>query len=140
MTKPPAVNGVLETGLYVDDLEKARRFYEDVMGLRPIFGDRRMSAYDAGGRSVLLLFERGGSLEPIETPGGSIPPHDGSGPLHFALAISEADLAGWQDHLTAAGVVIEGRTHWPRGGTSVYFRDPDGHLVELASPGLWDVY
>jgi catechol 2,3-dioxygenase-like lactoylglutathione lyase family enzyme len=29
---------------------------------------------------------------------------------------------------------------WPRGGRSVYFRDPDGHSVELATPGLWETY
>ena len=35
---------------------------------------------------------------------------------------------------------LEGRTEWPRGGVSVYFRDPDGHLLELATPGLWEGY
>jgi catechol 2,3-dioxygenase-like lactoylglutathione lyase family enzyme len=37
-------------------------------------------------------------------------------------------------------VSIEGEMKWPRGGTSLYFRDPDGHLVELATPGLWSIY
>ena len=41
---------------------------------------------------------------------------------------------------TAHQVEIEGRTDWPRGGHSIYFRDPDGHLLELATPGLWTVY
>ncbi len=35
---------------------------------------------------------------------------------------------------------IEGATSWSRGGRSIYFRDPDGHLLELATPGLWSVY
>jgi catechol 2,3-dioxygenase-like lactoylglutathione lyase family enzyme len=34
----------------------------------------------------------------------------------------------------------EGACHEMRGGTSLYFRDPDGHLVELATPGLWSIY
>ena len=38
------------------------------------------------------------------------------------------------------GVAIEGATNWSRGGRSIYFRDPDGHLLELATPGLWTVY
>ena len=30
--------------------------------------------------------------------------------------------------------------NWERGGQSIYFRDPDGHLVELATPGIWAIY
>jgi catechol 2,3-dioxygenase-like lactoylglutathione lyase family enzyme len=78
-----------------------------------------------GGNGVLLLFRQGGSLQPIETPGGSIPPHDGQGPMHVAFPISQDELEEWQQHLTGAGVSLEGRTQWPRGGVSVYFRDPD---------------
>jgi catechol-2,3-dioxygenase len=44
----PAVEGVLETALYVDDLAYASAFYEDVIGLRPIFSDTRLVAFDAG--------------------------------------------------------------------------------------------
>jgi catechol 2,3-dioxygenase-like lactoylglutathione lyase family enzyme len=73
-------------------------------------------------------------------PGGTIPPHDGSGPLHIAFAISAGELAGWEERLQANDIPIEGRTEWPRGGISIYFRDPDGHLLELATPGLWATY
>jgi catechol 2,3-dioxygenase-like lactoylglutathione lyase family enzyme len=70
-------------------------------------------------------------------PGGTIPPHDGKGPHHIAFSIAADELAQWETRLADFGVAIEGRTIWPRGGTSVYFRDPDGHLLELATPGLW---
>lgn len=99
-----------------------------------------MRAYDVAGRGVLLLFVRGGTLEPVETPGGTIPPHDGSGPFHVAFAIHETQLAPWKAHLSVHGVPIESTTDWPRGGQSLYFRDPDGHLLELATPGLWKGY
>jgi catechol 2,3-dioxygenase-like lactoylglutathione lyase family enzyme len=69
-----------------------------------------------------------------------IPPHDGQGPLHMALAIPEQSLAAWETALATAGVAIESTVHWPRGSVSLYFRDPDGHLIELATPGLWDNY
>ena len=69
-----------------------------------------------------------------------VPPHDGSGPLHIAFAVSAEELAAWEQRLAAHGVEIEGRTKWRRGGESIYFRDPDGHLLELATPGLWTVY
>ena len=136
----PRLARILETALYVADLERAAEFYTNVMGLTCIHSDKRMRAYDVGGQGVLLLFPEGASLEPIETPGGSIPPHDGRGPVHVAFSIAADELESWQRHLTQAGVALEGRTQWPRGGVSVYFRDPDGHLLELATPGLWPVW
>jgi len=131
---------VLETSLYVDDLERAARFYEDVLGLKALTSDKRFLAYDVGGKSVLLLFRRGFTLETVHMPGGTIPPHDGHGPIHAAFAIGADALTDWEERLAAHGVAIEGRTKWTRGGTSIYFRDPDGHLLELATPGLWATY
>jgi catechol 2,3-dioxygenase-like lactoylglutathione lyase family enzyme len=136
----PSLDGVLETALYVDDLPRAQRFYEGVLALRCLFADDRLCAYDVGGRSVLLIFRRGASLATAHLPGGTIPPHDGSGPLHVAFAIAADALSEWEERLRHHGVGIEGRTDWPRGGRSVYFRDPDGHLLELATPGLWAIY
>src|SRR5215468_2131588 len=131
---------VLETCLYVDDLDRAARFYEQVLRLAVLTSDARFRAYDVGGKSVLLLFRRGATLETVRLPGGTIPPHDGSGPLHIAFAVAASDLADWEQRLEERGVAIEGRTSWPKGGRSVYFRDPDGHLLELATPGIWKTY
>ena len=136
----PRLERVLETALYVDDLARARRFYEDVLGLAVLHEDQRLVALNVGGHSVLLLFRRGQSTETVHLPGGTIPPHDGHGPLHIAFAIPATDRASWEERLAQLGVTIEGRTEWPRGGDSVYFRDPDGHLLELATPGLWRTY
>lgn len=135
----PAVNGILETALYVADLDAARSFYQDILGLPLLASDHRFCAF-AAGRSVLLLFRQGASSQTVHLPGGTIPPHDGGGRIHFAFAVSAADLPKWEAHLAAHGIVIEGRTDWPRGGRSIYFRDPDGHLAELATPGLWAIY
>lgn len=136
-----ALRGVLETSLYVEDLSRAAAFWEGTIGLSLLVpADSRFRAYDVGRNSVLLLFRRGATLETVHMPGGTIPPHDGAGRLHVAFAVSAEELAGWEERLAAAGVEIEGRADWPRGGKSVYFRDPDGHLVEFATPGLWPVY
>ena len=136
----PALEAVLETVLYVEDLARAEAFYGGVLGLPCIHADFRMRAFDVNGRGVLLLFPRGGSLQPNETPGGTIPPHDGAGPQHVAFAIAAEALTAWERHLSEARIAVEGRTRWPRGGQSLYFRDPDGHLLEIATPGLWRGY
>jgi catechol 2,3-dioxygenase-like lactoylglutathione lyase family enzyme len=136
----PSLTGVLETALYVDDLNRASRFYEDLLHLTRIEGDHRFRAYSVAGRNVLLLFKRGTSNCLTQVPGGTIGPHDGSGPLHVAFSVAAQDLAGWEKLLAANDVAIENRVRWPRGGISIYFRDPDQNLVELATPGLWSIY
>ena len=136
----PKLDGILETALYTDDMERARAFYEGVLDLKPIFQDKRLTAYGVASRSVLLIFRRGSATQTVTIPGGTIPGHDGAGPLHVAFAIGKDELVQWEQHLQSLGVAIEGATDWSRGGRSIYFRDPDGHLLELATPGLWAVY
>jgi catechol 2,3-dioxygenase-like lactoylglutathione lyase family enzyme len=136
----PLVTRVLETCLYVDDLDRAVQFYVRLFGFAVMNRDERFCALNVVAGSVLLLFRRGGTLSAIETGHGVIPPHDGDGPLHIALAIQAESLAEWENHLAQAGVAIESTVHWPRGSVSLYFRDPDRHLIELATPGLWDNY
>jgi catechol 2,3-dioxygenase-like lactoylglutathione lyase family enzyme/ribosomal protein S18 acetylase RimI-like enzyme len=135
-----AVRRVLETSLYCDDLETTSRFYSEFLGLRTQFADTRLTALDAGSGSMLLLFRRGGSLSPMPFPGGIIPPHDGAGPAHVAFAVGTTELDLWESKLEAAGIAIDGRIQWERGGRSLYFRDPEGHSIELATPGTWPTY
>lgn len=136
----PKLSGVIETALYVDDLDRARAFYTDTLGLEPLTSDARFLAFDVGGRNVLLLFRRGATLETVHLPGGTIPPHDGNGPIHAAFAIAADELPAWERRLGEYDIAIEGRTDWPRGGKSIYFRDPDNHLLELVTPGVWAIY
>jgi catechol 2,3-dioxygenase-like lactoylglutathione lyase family enzyme len=142
------ISRLLETALYVEDLERSSRFYEQVLGLEPIAGTpsemetqrRVLRPLHIPGGQVLLLFAKGSTVATAVLPGGTIPPHEGSGRLHLAFAISSTEVEGWRERLQSHGVSIEGEMRWPRGGTSLYFRDPDGHLVELATPGLWSIY
>ncbi len=139
---------LLETALYVEDLERSCDFYERVLGLGPVLEtspgskieNRSLRPLHLPGGQVLLLFPKGSATKTAVLSGGTIPPHDGNGRLHIAFAISASELEAWRERLKAHGVAIEGEMEWPRGGRSLYFRDPDGHLVELATPGLWPTY
>jgi catechol 2,3-dioxygenase-like lactoylglutathione lyase family enzyme len=134
------INGVVETCLYSGDLSRSVRFYRDELGLRLLESGERLCVFSVADKQVLLLFRSGGTLEPIPTPGGMIPPHNAAGQMHVAFAVSKEDFGAWEKHLIARGVAIESKVNWPTGGQSLYFRDPDNHLVELATPGLWEVY
>ena len=134
----PRIVSVFETCLYVDDLERARSFYRDLFGFPVLVADDRVCSLAVARDSVLILFLRGSTLQPVALPGGAIPPHDGQGPAHFALSMERQELEAWRAELAARNISIEGEVTWPLGGISIYFRDPDGHLVELATPGVWD--
>jgi catechol-2,3-dioxygenase len=136
----PALTDLKETALYVADLHRATTFYKEVMGLKTLVEEDRFCALDVEGKHILLLFLRGGSTRTTELPGGTIPPHDGSGQLHAAFAVEAKQLPEWESHLKANNIDIVGRVSWPRGGQSIYFRDPDGNLLELLTPGVWSTY
>ena len=135
-----ALGGIIETGLYVGDLPRSRTFYCDVVGCEVMMDTPRLAALSVAGRSVLLLFERGATDEALPTPGGIVPGHGASGVQHLAFAITAAEVPAWLERLHASTIAVESRVRWPRGGESIYFRDPDGHSVELVTPGLWAIY
>jgi catechol 2,3-dioxygenase-like lactoylglutathione lyase family enzyme len=129
----PKSEGIIESSLYVDDVPASARFYEKIFGFRIIsdFGERGC-AMQAGERQVLLLFKKRGSLS-IQSP------HDGDGELHLAFAIPAPELARWEAWLAEIGIAIEEKRIWELGGVSIYFRDLDRHLIELATPGVWSI-
>jgi catechol 2,3-dioxygenase-like lactoylglutathione lyase family enzyme len=130
----PRSEGILESSLYVDDVARSAHFYEKIFGFRVIsdFGGRGC-AVAAGPRQVLLLFKKGAS-HTIQSP------HDGDGELHVAFAIAESELMRWESWLSENGIAVEEKRKWELGGQSIYFRDPDRHLVEIATPGVWSIY
>ncbi len=130
---------ILETALDCDDLGRTAVFYRALFDAPPILDTERLVVFDAGEGTLLLLFQRG-NADPLPTPGGVIPGHHAGGPGHFAFAIDAAVLDAWEARLSALGIAIESRVTWERGGTSLYFRDPDNRSVELATPGLWPTY
>jgi catechol 2,3-dioxygenase-like lactoylglutathione lyase family enzyme len=133
----PGINRILETCLYVADLDASQRFYEALFGFQPMLRDDRICALSVPGRGALLLFRTAGSLNPSRTPFGTIPPHGGQGNQHLCFAIDRADLDAWQKRLQEENIPIESRVEWSKNVTSLYFRDPDNHSIELGTAGLW---
>ncbi len=126
------LNRVLEVSLYADDLDAAETFYTDVLGLGVTSRFEDAVAFQCG-EQVILVFDPGRSRSPKR----SVPPHGAEGAGHLAFPMSEADLQAWRAHLHSRGVAIEREVVW-RAGTSIYFRDPAGNLIEFAPPALWD--
>lgn len=137
---PPKIDGLLETALYVSDMARSVAFFQEVLGLTPMLETARLTAFDAGRQGVLLVFARSRSIEDMTSEAGTVPGHDGQGPLHMAFAIAADSYDAWCAHLDEAGVTMRGEMRWPAGGRSLYFEDPDGHVLELATPGLWPTY
>ena len=128
----PKIGLVLETALYVDDLQRSVDFYKRVLGFKPVSdSSSRMRALEVTPDQVLLLFKKGASVQATVTPFGTIPPTDGDGSLHVAFAIPKPQFDHWRSHLSESGVDVESVVSWPEGGQSLYFRDPDSHAIEL---------
>ncbi|MFL5829837.1 MAG: VOC family protein [Solirubrobacteraceae bacterium] len=129
MNALPKITGLFETHLTVSDLERSTAFYRDVVGL-PV---------------ALELPERGTAFFWIGAPGQAMLGiwSLGSAPmglsLHIALAVSLADVLGACDALRSNGITplsfFGSETTEPSvigwmPAAAVYFRDPDGHLIE----------
>jgi catechol 2,3-dioxygenase-like lactoylglutathione lyase family enzyme len=126
------IEAIVETAIYVDDLEAAEAFYRGVLGLEVIGREAGRHVFFRVGNGVLLAFNPEATLR-----GDLLPPHGARGPGHFALGVRAEALDGWRARLEAQGVAVEKEVRWPRGGRSLYFRDPAGNSVELVTPGLW---
>jgi len=134
------INGVAETAIYVENVARSADFYQRLFGLRKLLNDDQFCALEVPGNALFLLFQRNSRHEAFQTPGGTIPAHGATGEIHFAFKISRNALEASAAELESQGIQIESRVDWPRGGSSLYFRDPDHHLVELITPGCWQNY
>jgi catechol 2,3-dioxygenase-like lactoylglutathione lyase family enzyme len=132
------IDRVLEACLYAADLDAAEQFYTQVLGLERYSSVPGRHVFFRVADGMFLIFnpERT-SGEPSLVGGAIVPTHGATGPGHVAFAIPDAEIATWRNRIEAAGVSIESEVNWPRGGRSLYFRDPAGNCVELASPKLW---
>jgi catechol 2,3-dioxygenase-like lactoylglutathione lyase family enzyme len=132
------IDRVLEACLYATDLDAAERFYVDVLGLDRFSAVRERHVFFRCGDGMFLVFNPARTSTEASPVGGSpVPTHGATGAGHVAFAIPDTAIDAWRARLEGAGVTIESEVTWPRGGRSLYIRDPAGNCVELASPKLW---
>jgi catechol 2,3-dioxygenase-like lactoylglutathione lyase family enzyme len=130
----PKVAGILETALYVDDIGRSLKFYQTIFGFPVIDTAHCMTVLGTPDRKILLLCDKKATAN-LKTGA-----HYGDGHLHLCFAVPSAEMEAWEQWLPEQGVPIEERRTWDHGGRSIYFRDPDHHLIELATPGTWPIY
>jgi len=126
------LDGIIETCLYVDDLDAAQRFYGELLGLTLHDRQEGRHLFFRCGHQMLLLFD------PSESAlGGMLPPHGCRGAGHVAFAVSKNQVAVWKQRLIDLQIAVEAVHDWGDRGTSVYFRDPAGNSLEITTPGIW---
>ena len=133
----PRILDLLETALSVGDPSVSADFFRRLFGFETLLETDRLVALGVEGRDVLLLFRQGATSEPFALPYGVIPPHGTTGPDHLAFQVPAEDVAAWRARLGSENVTVESVVNWPAGATSLNFRDPDNHLIELITPGFW---
>ena len=127
------IQKILETCLCVNHLEKAEEFYKKILGLEVFAKEKDRHVFFRCGNQMFLLF----NPQSTNIPHGEIPPHGTSGSGHVAFGVNHNQVSSWRDFLQKHSIEIEREITWPSGGISLYFRDPSGNSVELATPRLW---
>ncbi len=137
---PTTIARVLETALYAEDLGAADYFYGTVLGLEQIAFVEGRHVFFRCGEGVVLIFDaRSTATVPTTVNGAGVPLHGAKGAGHVAFAVADVDVPEWRAYLEENDVAIESEVTWPRGGRSLYVRDPAGNSVELASPRIWGI-
>jgi len=133
-------SAILEAALYVTDLDAAEAFYGDVLGLSVLAKAEGRHVFFRCGDGVVLLFNAEATRKPPAKDARlPVPPHGAAGPGHLCFSASGEEIDRWAQRLQNAGVVIEADFEWPKGGRSVYFRDPSGNSIEFAEPRIWGI-
>jgi catechol 2,3-dioxygenase-like lactoylglutathione lyase family enzyme len=128
---------VLETALYVDDLDAAEAFYGELLGLRRVVRVEGRHVFYRCGLGMLLLFNAAETVKPPGEGALPVPPHGATGAGHMCFGADAAQLDALRALFAQAGLPIEADFRWPNGARSIYVRDPAGNSVEFAEPRLW---
>lgn len=126
-------NQIKETCLYVKNLDRTEGFYHAKLELPVISKEAGRHVFFRAGTSVLLCF-----LADATRASDTLPPHYGEGQMHLALEVSRKNYHQIKHQVQSAGILIEHIQPWDEENESFYFRDPDGHSIEVVPAGLWD--
>ncbi|OJU52501.1 MAG: bleomycin resistance protein [Mesorhizobium sp. 61-13] len=133
-------SAILESALYVTDLDAAEAFYGGILGLERIAKVGGRHVFFRCGSGVILLFNAEATkIPPPPDARLPVPPHGTVGQGHLCFAASADEIESWRTRLVELGVEIEADFHWPAGGRSIYFRDPSGNSLEFAEPKIWNL-
>ena len=113
--------GIIETALYVDDMQRSVEFYQRVLGFQTLAASERLTALRVSPGQVLLIMKKGLSSEPSVMSFGVIPPSDAAGSQHVAFGARPDQIGEWRELLRHHGIGIESELDWPEGGQSLYF-------------------
>ncbi len=130
---------ILETVLYARDLVATEEFYRRVLGLHPIAVVHGRHVFFRCGEQMLLIFNPEATRHPPRPGALPVPPHGMEGEGHVCFRVTADDLDVWRSKLPELGVEIEADFEWPKGGHSIYFRDPAGNCLELAEARIWGI-
>lgn len=128
------ISRIKETSLYVKDLKRTKQFYQDKLGLKVIGYDEKRHIFFKAGNSILLCF----LPDATNNGSGNLPAHSAKGSIHVAFEILKEDYYSCKDKIKKAGIEIIQEQDWKSGLKSFYFRDPDGHLLEIIQEGIWE--
>lgn len=124
---------IKETCLYVSDLEQTEAFYAGKLGLPVISKRNHRHIFFRAGQSVLLCF-----LPEATKQDTQLPPHFAYGKQHIAFETTEEEYQQWKQVLKEKKITLTHEQSWKEGLESMYFSDPDGHVLEIVPKGIWE--
>ncbi|MDI7864752.1 VOC family protein [Rhizobiaceae bacterium n13] len=136
---PAPLEGILETAIYVDDLDRAEGFYSNLLGLEMVARAGNRHVFFRCGPGILLIFNAEETVKPPHAGSLPVPPHGTTGKGHVCFRVAAENLDAMVSRLMSADVAIEADFRWPNGARSIYFRDPAGNSLECAEPALWNI-
>src|SRR3989338_1201431 len=102
---------ILETSLYVKDLNEAEKFYVGILCLEIVKRSQSIPLRDLFlrcGNTMLLLFD----AEQTKIDIGKVPTHGASGQGHLAFGVQDSEFPYWEKHLIENNIPIEKKANW----------------------------
>lgn len=124
---------IKETCLYVSDLDRTSAFYSGKLGLPIISRVEGRHLFFRAGSSVLLCFIAEATRHETQ-----LPPHFAEGKQHLAFEVRQEDYERIKSAIENEDIRITHVQTWKNDLNSFYFEDPDGHVLEIVPPGIWD--